>query len=180
MRQEADEVVGPLGMLGELLEADRLKYIEAVAHETMRMKPVAPILFLESNEDVEVGDLSIPRATPLFLLTLHPALQDAHFIDAAQFRPERWLNPTPSPSCPHNSKAFVPFGAGPRFCPGRNLALVEIKMVMAMLCSTFDLSKPKGAGAVHEIFSFTMMPENLAVIFHERARAVGKGGNSRS
>ena len=132
MREEAEQVVGRVGMLGQLQDAERLKYIEAVAHETMRLKPVAPILFLETNEDVEVGDVSIPKATPLMLLTLHPALQGAHFATAAQFKPERWLDHTPAPSCPHNPKAFVPFGAGPRFCPGRNLALVEIKMVMAI------------------------------------------------
>ena len=168
MGQEAEQVVGRAGLLGQLQDAERLKYIEAVAHETMRLKPVAPILFLETNEDVEVGDVFIPKATPLMLLTLHPALQDAHFTAAAQFKPERWLEATPSPANAHNSKAFIPFGSGPRFCPGRNLALVEIKMVMAMLCSTFDLSKPEQAGAVEEVFSFTMMPENLSVMFHER------------
>jgi cytochrome P450 len=188
MRQEAEQVVGRAGMLGQLQDAERLKYIEAVAHETMRLKPVAPILFLETNEDVEVGDVSIPQATPLMLLTLHPALQDAHFAAAAQFKPERWLDATPAPAnaatpsgtpaCPHahNPKAFVPFGAGPRFCPGRNLALVEIKMVMAMLCSTFDLSKPEHAIPVEELFSFTMMPENLSIIFDERGAAAA--GNS--
>lgn len=174
MRREAEQVVGPVGMLGQLQEAERLKYIEAVTHETMRLKPVAPIFFLETNEDVEAGDVSIPKATPVMLLTLHPALQDAHFTAAAQFKPERWMDAAPSPENIHNAKAFVPFGAGPRFCPGRNLALVEIKMVMAMLCSTFDLTKPERAGPVEEVFSFTMMPENLAVIFHERGAAAAE------
>lgn len=183
MREEAEQVVGRAGMLGQLQDADRLKYIEAVAHETMRLKPVAPILFLETNEDVEVGDVAIPKATPVMTLTMHPALQDAHFTAAAEFKPERWLDaapapanasaPSATPSCPHahNAKAFVPFGAGPRVCPGRTLALVEIKMVMAMLCSTFDLSRPERAGAVKEIFSFTMMPENLSIVFAERGKA---------
>jgi cytochrome P450 len=171
MRQEAGEVAGPAGMLAQLQDAEQLKYIEAVAHETMRLKPVAPLLFLETNEDVEVGGLSIPKATPVMLLTLHPALQEAHFTAAAQFNPDRWLEPPPSPSAVHNAKAFVPFGAGPRFCPGRHLALVEIKMVMAMLCSTFDLSKPEQAGPVEEIFSFAMMPGNLSVVFHDRTAA---------
>jgi cytochrome P450 len=171
MREEAEQVVGRVGMLGQLQDAERLKYIEAVAHETMRLKPVAPILFLETNEDVTVGDVSIPKATPLMLLTLHPALQEAYFTAAAECKPERWLDTAPSPENAHNPKAFVPFGAGPRFCPGRNLALLEIKMVMAMLCSTFELSKPKREIEVTEIFSFTMMPENLSVIFNEHGAA---------
>jgi cytochrome P450 len=61
-------------------------------------------------------------------------------------------------------KAFLPFGFGPRFCPGRNLAMVEIKMAMAMICSTFVLSKPKNAPSVDESFSFAMEPKSLYVL----------------
>ena len=137
----------------------------------MRLKPVAPILFLEAIEDVEVGGIAVPKGTAVFLLTLYGGLQDMHFGAADQFRPERWLE-TASPSgCPHYARAFVPFGAGPRFCPGRQLAMAEIKTVMAMLCATFEVSKTEQAQAVGEVFSFTMMPENLFVRFSPRGTA---------
>jgi cytochrome P450 len=165
MKAEAREVVGNAGMLSQLADAERLNYIEAVAHEAMRLKPVAPVLFLEPLEDVEIGDVSVPARTAVFLLTLHGGLQDNHFGGAGQFRPERWLEATPSEGCPHNPKAFVPFGAGPRFCPGRQLALIEIKAVMAMLCSSFEVSKTPQSQPVTELFSFTMMPQNLLVRF---------------
>lgn len=174
MRREAESVVGRAGLLGQLQDAERLKYIEAVTHETMRLKPVAPVLFLETIEEVDVGDVSLGKGTPLMLLTLHPALRDAHFAAAAQFKPERWLGETPEPGSAHNPKAFFPFGSGPRFCPGRNLALLEIKMVMAMVCSTFDLLKPARAVAVEEVFSFTMMPEHLSVVFRDRGTDPGR------
>jgi cytochrome P450 len=109
--------------------------------------------------------VAIPKSTALMLLTMHGVLQDAHFAAAAQFKPERWLEAAAVSGCPHNAKAFVPFGAGPRFCPGHALALVEIKMVMTMLCSTFELSKPARSGPVAEKFSFTMMPRNLSILF---------------
>jgi hypothetical protein len=141
MQTEAREVVGNAGMLSQFADAERLKYIEAMTLETMRLKPVAPVLFLEALEDVEIGGVAVPKQTAVFLLTLHSGLQHNHFGGADQFRPERWLEGATSPGCPHNAKAFVPFGAGPRFCPGRQLALVEIKTVMAMLCSTFEVSK---------------------------------------
>lgn len=166
MRAEAEQVVGCGGTLSQLQDAERLVYIEAVTHETMRLKPVAPLLFLESIEDVEIGAVSVPKGTAVFLLTLYPGLQDAHFGAADQFRPERWLEAAaPASGCPHNTKAFVPFGGGPRFCPGRQLAMVEIKAVMAMLCATFEVTKPDQAQVVGEVFSFTMMPENLFVRF---------------
>jgi len=101
-------------------------------------------------------------------------LQNSQFGEAEKFRPERWLGTTPAASgCPHNAKAFVPFGSGPRVCPGRHLAMLEIKTVMAMLCCSFELSKPDNLDEKHsvtELFSFTMMPRNLLVRFQHRKR----------
>jgi cytochrome P450 len=169
MQTEAALVVGNAGMLSQLADAERLNYIEAVTHETMRLKPVAPVLFLEPNEDVEIGGVAVPKGTAVFLVTLSGGLQDAHFGAAAQFRPERWIEAAPPSGCPHNAKAFIPFGAGPRFCPGRQLAMVEIKTVMAMLCAGFEVSKTESPQSVGELFSFTMMPENLFVRFKRRS-----------
>ena len=166
MQAEAAQVTGGAGMLSQLADAERLEYIEAVTHETMRLKPVAPVLFFEPVADVEIGGVAVPKNTPLMLPTFHGPLQETHFGAAEKFRPERWLATAPAAGCPHNVKAFVPFGAGPRFCPGRQLAMVEIKTVMAMLCAAFEVAKPEPPSPVREVFSFTMMPENLFVRFH--------------
>ena len=168
MQAEASQVVGSTGMLNQLADAERLEYIEAVTHETMRLKPVAPVLGFEPVTDVELGGVAIPKNTALMLLTFHAPLQETHFGAAAQFRPERWLEKTAPSGCPHNTKAFVPFGAGPRFCPGRQLAMLEIKSVMAMLCTAFEVLKPQPSQPVTEVFSFTMMPQNLVVRFRRQ------------
>ena len=165
MRMEAVEVVGNAGMLSQLADTERLPYIDAVTQETMRLKPVAPVLFLEPIEDVEIAGVAIPKNTAVMLPTLHGPMQEAHFGGAAQFRPERWLEAATPSACPHNTKAFVPFGGGPRFCPGRQLAMVEIKTVMAMLCAGFEIGRMDHPEPVREVFSFTMMPENLFVRF---------------
>jgi cytochrome P450 len=167
MQTEARGMVDKSGMLSQLADAEKLNYIEAVAHEAMRLKPVAPVIFLETLEDVEFGGVAVPRETAVMLLTMHACMQDAHFGKANEFRPERWLEAAPPVGCPHNAKAFVPFGAGPRFCPGRQLAMVEIKTVMAMLCALFNVVKVESATPVTELFSFTMMPENLLVRFQK-------------
>jgi cytochrome P450 len=65
----------------------------------------------------------------------------------------------------------MPFGAGPRVCPGRYLALLEIKMAMAMLLAHFDITgviTPNGGEAV-EHMAFTMMPVGLRLSLRERA-----------
>jgi cytochrome P450 len=165
MQAEAVQVVGDGGMLSQLADIERLPYIEAVTHEAMRLKPVAPVLFFEPVEDVEIAGVSVPKNTAMMVPTLHGPLQESQFGAAAQFRPERWLEAATPSACPHNTKAFVPFGGGPRYCPGRQLAMVEIKSVMAMLCAAFEVAKTEHPEPVRELFSFTMMPENLFVRF---------------
>jgi cytochrome P450 len=169
LQTESEARVDASGLTGSSAQGlDGLGFIEAVAHESMRLKPVAPLLFLEPNEDVELRGVRIPRGTAMMLSTMHSCLQDEHFENAAEFRPERWLAGNDRPGCPHNSRAFVPFGAGPRFCPGRSLAMLEIKMVAAMMGRCFSLTKALGRGPVREQFAFTLMPENLFLKFERR------------
>jgi cytochrome P450 len=59
-------------------------------------------------------------------------------------------------------RAFVPFGGGPRFCPGRYLALLEAKMVLATTLASFEL-EPTGE-PVTEHMGFTMQPRGLTVL----------------
>jgi cytochrome P450 len=57
----------------------------------------------------------------------------------------------------------MPFGAGPRTCPGRYLALLEMKLAMAMLLARFDILSVATAhgGAPREKMGFVMEPEAL-------------------
>ncbi|MGR8941514.1 MAG: cytochrome P450 [Gammaproteobacteria bacterium] len=166
LQQEADAVLGKESLPADLGSLEKLPYLEAVALDTLRLKNVAPMLYLEPIVDVELNGFTIRKGTTLILLNRHGALQDKNFSAARALKPERWL--TANAVCPHNRNAFTPFGAGPRFCPGRSLALLEIKMAIAMVCKNFTVSRVETAQPVREFFSFTMMPENLKVCFKQR------------
>ena len=168
VQAEVDEVLETSDMLTNYRDHERLAYIEAVAFETMRLKSVFPVLFLGSNQDVELGGVHIPGGTAIFLLTRRCGMQKEAFASPQQFLPERWMTSRGAAHEGHNTKAFVPFGAGPRFCPGRNLALLEVKAVLAMLCRNFSISKPADAPVVEEKFGFLMAPTNLSIDIHKR------------
>lgn len=178
VQAEVDEVLGKGEMLTDYRDHERLPYVEAVAFETMRLKSVFPVLFLGTNQDVELGGVQIPAGTAIFLLTRQCGMQEEAFASPHQFLPERWLVSRAGTHEGHNTKAFVPFGAGPRFCPGRNLALLEIKAVMAMLCRNFSISKPVHAKPVGEQFGFLMAPTNLSVDIHKRNDASSSIGEA--
>jgi cytochrome P450 len=103
------------------------------------------------------------------MLTRRIAVDEARFGHARTFDPERWLVAEGERGYPHDTSTFIPFGTGPRLCPGRNLALLEIRTVLAMLCRNFDVELARPGRAVGEHLAFTMMPTNLEVRLRRRA-----------
>ena len=169
MQEEADRILGCSQRPPDYATTGELRYIEAVAHETMRLKPVAPFLWLEPTDDIVVGDVHIPKGTAINALMAHVAMSADNFADAKSFRPERWIEAAGHSTEGHNAQAFLPFGAGPRFCPGRHLAMLEIKMVAAMLCRNFNISRAPDSPSTEEVFSFTMMPSSVRVRLDQRS-----------
>jgi cytochrome P450 len=177
LQQEADAVLGEARLLPEFQAHERLRYIEAVAHETLRLKSVAPVLSMEPLQAVEVGGLHLPAGTAVFLLTRYGGLHEPAFTNADHFQPERWLTAPPEPRTGHTPQAFMPFGGGPRVCPGRHLALLEIKTVMAMLGRNFTLTTPVGTPPVGEHFAFTLKPTHLRLQIRHREREEQTGAS---
>jgi cytochrome P450 len=166
--REASEVLGDRTFPDEYQLVEHLHYGEAVLRESMRLKPVAPILNLEPLHDTTIADTHIPAGTGLILLNRLAGLKAVE--RASEFDPERWLNSDEAGAAP-DQKAFLAFGGGPRFCPGRNLAFLESKTAMAMLARNFEFELDESAGPVSELLSFTMIPKGLRVRLRERDAA---------
>jgi len=147
----------------------QLDYIEACIHETMRLKPVAPFVVVEALRDTQIGDVQVPRGTLLWCAMRHDALRDAHFDRPGEFDPTRWLDD----GVGNAKRVTMPFGAGPRICPGRYLALTEMKMLLAMLLAHFDIDAVDTADGreAAERMSFTMVPVGLRMRLRERPAA---------
>ena len=158
-----DEVRSKLGAarLPTREQLEELPWIEACMNETMRVKPVAPLIIQQAVRDGSLGGVRIPRNYLVVLLMRGPTMQDRHFKNPAAFDPARWLDPALTPSS--SKRVAMPFGAGPRLCPGRYLAMLEMKMVMAMLLRNFDIQSvatPDGREA-EESLNLTMAPVGL-------------------
>jgi cytochrome P450 len=60
--------------------------------------------------------------------------------DVHSFHPERWLTDS-SQTNPADREAFMAFAKGPRNCIGQELAMLELKMVLAMTIRQFDFKE---------------------------------------
>lgn len=149
-----------------------LDYLEACASETMRLKPVGPFLPLEALRDTTLADVHVPAKSLVWCVMRHDSIADAYFPNAAAFEPERWLEPADASQHAGSPKRVaMPFGAGPRVCPGRYLALLEIKMAMAMLLGSFEIESVLTADGnePREHMAFSMGPVGLNLRLRERA-----------
>ena len=170
VRHEVDAVVAPEPVIGSLEQTNKLPFLDAFCNEVMRLKPVAPLHVLEPVADATILGCAIPRGTPIMMLVRRMATRDENFGEGSRFDPDRWLVPPESRTYPHDRRAFVPFGAGPRLCPGRSLALLQIRTVLAMLCRNFQVEPVRGGTDVDEYLAFTMMPSNLSVRLRRLSR----------
>jgi cytochrome P450 len=169
--EEADEVLGEQLFPDAFETVGRLQYGEAVLRESMRLRPVAPILGVEPLADTTIAGTHVPAGTRVMLLTRYASMRDGGFERAADFDPARWLEDGKEQRPAHDPKAFLAFGAGPRFCPGRNLAFLESKSAMAMIARNFQIELDHSNGHVTEQLSFTMIPWGLRVRLRERVAA---------
>ncbi len=138
---------------------DSLVYLDACITESMRLKPVAPFINLEAIDDTVIENVAVPKGTIVMCLLRHDTMDEAHFVDASTFRPERWIEGAAN----IDKRVSTPFGSGPRTCPGRYLALLEIKLAAAMLLSRFNIKylAAKDGKVVQERFGFVMSPLDL-------------------
>ncbi|KAG0605431.1 hypothetical protein M758_9G058500 [Ceratodon purpureus] len=136
-REEILEVLGD-GETYTLNGISRLKVMGMIVNEVTRVFSISPSITRVALKDFQLGDLFIPKglAIEVAVLSMH---RDPEFWgeDAAEFKPERFANGL-SEACT-NPNAFLPFGLGPRRCLGEKLALLEVKVVLAMILRRFHI-----------------------------------------
>jgi cytochrome P450 len=107
-----------------------------VIQETLRLYPAGSVVSRQAlRRGVTLGGVRVPAGVsvyvPVSTVHLDPALWGA---DAREFRPGRFAAARPPPH------AYLPFGAGARTCLGQGFAMAELKVLLALVVSRFELS----------------------------------------
>jgi cytochrome P450 len=136
-----------------------------VFDETLRLYPSAWILGRRALGDDHVGGVDIPAGAAVtispFLLHRHPKFWD----DAEAFRPHRFL---PGGARPAHRYAYIPFGAGHRYCIGATYAHDEAAMILDELGRRFTFRSEHVADARPEHKFVLRAPDPLPVTVHHR------------
>lgn len=164
---EANNVFPNELMLSNYSDHTKLTYTQAVFTEAMRLKPVAPLLLFEPLSDVTINGYLFEKGARILTQSRYDTLQPNNFSNPTDFDPNRWIHN--KGKCPfHNTDSFTPFGGGPRICPGMNLAMLEMKLLLSMMCKNFKIELDGNIEEVREIMAFTMKPEKFKVKLSKR------------
>ncbi|KAK9091231.1 hypothetical protein Sjap_024408 [Stephania japonica] len=143
VQDELREVVGMDRMVEET-DLPKLNYLNMVIKETMRLHPVGPLLVpRESIEDVTINGYFIPKKSRV-LVNIWTIGRDpnAWSKDAEEFNPDRFMDV----DIDIHGRDFqlIPFGSGRRKCPGMQLGLVVVQLILAQLLHCFNWELPNG------------------------------------
>jgi cytochrome P450 len=111
-------------------------YLDAVVKETLRLRPVLPIVLRKLREPMEIGGFELPAG-----VSVAPCIHLVHrrpdvYPDPHAFRPERFLER------PAGTYTWIPFGGGVRRCLGAGFALLEMKLVLRAVAAKVERLGP--------------------------------------
>ena len=139
LRAEVDEALGD--RLPTVADLRNLPYTQMVIQESMRLRPPSYWLPRTAAEADEIDGYHIPAGTNVVSLTYMYHHHPEHWDNPAEFDPERF---TPENSAQRHKFAFVPFGAGQRMCIGRDFAMMEGQLALAMVMQRFVVTAVPG------------------------------------
>jgi cytochrome P450 len=132
LEAEVDALDGPPG----IEDLPRLGYTERIVREAMRIFPPAYSFGREALADDEILGWLVPAGTTLFVFPWVLHRDPRLFPDPLRFDPDRWSEDFERslPRC-----AYLPFGAGPRMCVGREFARMELALIVAAIAQRFRI-----------------------------------------
>ncbi|ESW23663.2 hypothetical protein PHAVU_004G064600 [Phaseolus vulgaris] len=133
VRAEVKEICK--GETPSLDQLSKLTLLQMVINESMRLYPPATVLPRMVFEDIELGDLHIPKGLSIWIpvLAIHHS-EELWGEDANEFNPQRFASKSFTPG------RFIPFATGPRNCVGQSFAIMEAKIILAMFISQFSFT----------------------------------------
>jgi cytochrome P450 len=157
-------------LIAEIDAGESEEYLVAVVNETLRVRPVVPIVVRMLQQDLRVGEGVLPKGTravpSIYLTNRNPRV----YGDATAFRPERFLVDAPE------TFSWIPFGGGIRRCIGASFAQLEMKRMLTTMLAEHRPRVPRRTlwrrGEWVRRRAITLVPADGArVVWERRSRS---------
>jgi cytochrome P450 len=129
-------------LVAEIDAGEGDEYMQAVISETLRVRPVVPLVVRLLREPMRVGRHELPAGTrvvpSIYLTNRNPRVYDS----PREFVPERFLERAPE------TFSWIPFGGGIRRCIGASFATFEMKLILGTVLSELSPSLVQRGGGI--------------------------------
>jgi len=146
IQEEIDFVLGDQE-IKSFDQVEQLKYLNMVIKESLRLYPPVPkVVRRVVNEDI-IQNYKIPKniTAIISIYSIHHNIK--YWSDPETFNPERFTDENSKNRHPY---AWIPFIAGERNCIGWKFALLEVKIILAMLFKNFEFSLLPGQDIIRK------------------------------
>jgi cytochrome P450 len=158
LKAEVDAVLGD--RLPTFADLPALSYASMIVQESMRLRPPAwwlPRLAIEADE---IDGYAIPAGTNVAVLMYGIHHHPEHWENPERFEPERF---SAERSATRHKFAWVPFGAGQRQCIGKDFALMEAPLILAMIAQRYEVTAVPGR-STRPRMSGTLKPQGSVFV----------------
>jgi cytochrome P450 len=168
MKKVLDEVDLATGGKDPTTESvEKLPYLEGVLKETMRLIPAGVWTARYAMEPFQLGTYQLQKGTWVMMSAYVTHRIPEIYPEPYKFKPERWQDIHPT------SYEFMSFSAGPRYCIGQSLAMMQLKIAISMLLQRYSF-KLKPGTRVDGVGSNSIRPKNgLPMIVQARGKISG-------
>lgn len=156
-----EEVVSVLaGWTPTVPDLGALRYIRMVLQETLRLRSPSWLLPRRALAADEIDGYPIPAGTTVvnFVYGIHHRAD--LWPDPERFDPERFW---PERLAQQPKHAWTPFGAGQRQCIGRDFAMMEAQLVLALLVQRYHL-QPEASPLLAPVVGTTLKPKGKVYV----------------
>ncbi len=146
-------------------DKDKEMWVENVITESMRSRPVIPIIGRRTTVPWQLGEYAVPAGTAIAMSIMLVHHREDLYPEPYDFKPERWVGHKPG------TYEWIPFGGGTRRCLGAALAMAEQRVVLEAMVKRLDIAadRPEPEHVTHR--NVTMIPARGARVVIRAKRA---------
>ncbi|MBA0050978.1 cytochrome P450 [Streptomyces sp. AJS327] len=154
-------------------DVERLTFTQQVVDESLRLYPPIWIYPRDAVEADELGGYPVPAGSSVLLSPLVSHRNPRYWQDPETFDPHRF---DPDVAADRPRMTYFPFGGGARMCIGNSMALLELRIALAMITQRFRLSLVPGGFVRYGDTSISLRPMGEVLVTpRPRAERSGRG-----
>nr|QVK45573.1 cytochrome P450 [Brachionus paranguensis] len=131
----------------------KLKYLDCVIKESMRLYPPVPYIGRTITEDCVIGNHKFKKNDPVIIAVCSIHRDERFFAKPEKFDPDRFLNDSEINKHPY---CYIPFSAGRRNCIGQKFAMMELKIILTSVVRRFKIGSSKKLDDIVKVAELTL------------------------